>query len=303
MKNQNMAGHLAAILTVLLWGTTFISTKILLTGFSPLEILFFRFVLGIVALTAVCPRPIKGTTLRQELTFLAAGLSGVSLYYLFENVALTYTLASNVGVVVSAAPFFTAILAKIFLKDEERLKGNFFVGCAVAIAGGSLISFNGTKMQLNPLGDLLAAGAALLWAFYSIFIRKINTYGYSVVQITRKIFVYGMLGILPMIPFSQFRLGLERFGEPVYVLNLLFLGLGASAMCFATWNFATKKLGVLKSSVYIYLVPVVTMATSVLVLHEKITAMAAAGAALTLSGLIISEMRTGEKKRAEDCKA
>ena len=297
MKNQNMAGHLAAMLTVLLWGTTFISTKILLAGFSPLEILFFRFVLGVAALTVVCPRPMKGTTLRQELTFLAAGLSGVSLYYLFENMALTYTLASNVGVVVSAAPFFTAILANIFLKAEERLKGNFFVGFVVAMAGVSLISFNGAKMQLNPLGDLLAAGAALLWACYSIFIRKINTYGYPTVQVTRRIFIYGLLGMLPMIPFSEFRLGLERFEDPVYVFNLLFLGLGASAMCFATWNFATKALGVLKSSVYIYLVPVVTMVTSVLVLQEKITAMAASGAALTLSGLIISEMRSGGEKK------
>lgn len=296
MKNQNMMGHLTAMLTVLLWGTTFISTKILLVEFSPLEILFFRFVMGTVALTVICPRPMRGTTLRQELTFLAAGLSGVSLYYLFENVALTYTFASNVGVVVSAAPFFTAILAKIFLKGEERLKGNFFVGFVVAMAGISLISFNGAKMHLNPLGDLLAAGAALLWAFYSIFIRKINTYGYSTVQMTRRIFLYGILGMLPMLPFSEFRLGPERFGNPVYVFNFLFLGLGASAMCFATWNFATKMLGVLKSSVYIYLVPVVTMVTSVLVLHEKITVMAAAGAALTLLGLVISEMRTGDKK-------
>ena len=61
--------------------------------------------------------------------------------------ALTYTFASNVGVVVSAAPFFTAILAKIFLKGEERLKGNFFVGFVVAMAGISLISFNGAKMS------------------------------------------------------------------------------------------------------------------------------------------------------------
>ena len=164
------------------------------------------------------------------------------------------------------------------------------------MAGVSLISFNGAKMQLNPLGDLLAAGAALLWACYSIFIRKINTYGYPTVQVTRRIFIYGLLGMLPMIPFSEFRLGLERFEDPVYVFNLLFLGLGASAMCFATWNFATKALGVLKSSVYIYLVPV-TMVTSVLVLQEKITAMAASGAALTLSGLIISEMRSGGEKK------
>lgn len=101
-------GHLAAVFTVILWGTTFISTKVLLTGFQPVEILFFRFLLGLAALTAVCPKRIKGTTWRQELTFAAAGLCGVTLYFLAENMALTYTTASNVGVIVSAAPLFTA---------------------------------------------------------------------------------------------------------------------------------------------------------------------------------------------------
>lgn len=118
-------GHLAAMFTVILWGTTFISTKVLLTGFQPVEILFFRFVLGLAALTAVCPKRIKGTTWRQELTFAAAGLCGVTLYFLAENMALTYTTASNVGVIVSAAPLFTAILARFVWKDGERLNGSF----------------------------------------------------------------------------------------------------------------------------------------------------------------------------------
>lgn len=296
MKDQNTIGHLTAIVTVLFWGTTFISTKVLLVDFAPLEILFFRFVMGTAALWLAYPHRMKGTTAKQELTFLAAGFSGVSLYYLFENMALTYTLASNVGVVVSAAPFFTAILAQIFLKGEEKLKGNFFIGFIVAMTGISLISFNGAKMELNPIGDLLAVGAAILWAFYSIFIRKINGYGYPTIQATRKIFVYGILGMLPLMPFSDFHLGLERFYNPVYVFNFFFLGLGASAVCFVTWNFATKVLGVLKSSVYIYLVPVVTVVFSVLILHEKITMMAVLGTILTLSGLVVSELKIGKKK-------
>ena len=69
-------GHLAAVFTVILWGTTFISTKVLLTGFRPVEILFIRFVLGLAALTAACPKRIKGTTWRQELTFLTRVISG-----------------------------------------------------------------------------------------------------------------------------------------------------------------------------------------------------------------------------------
>lgn len=111
MENKKTVGHLAALLTILIWGTTFISTKVLLTDFQPVEILFFRFVMGFLALLIVYPRRMKGTTVKQEFTFAAAGLCGICLYYLLENIALTYTLASNVGVIISVAPFFTAILS------------------------------------------------------------------------------------------------------------------------------------------------------------------------------------------------
>ena len=76
MKQNKAAGHLAALLTIFIWGTTFISTKVLLRDFQPVEILFFRFVIGLAALAAACPRRMKGTTLRQELAFASAGLSG-----------------------------------------------------------------------------------------------------------------------------------------------------------------------------------------------------------------------------------
>ena len=132
MTNKTAAGHLAALVTILIWGTTFISTKVLLQDFQPIEILFFRFVLGLIALFLVYPRPLKGTSLRQELTFAAAGLSGVCLYYLLENIALTYTMASNVGVIISVAPFFTALLSRLFLKQEGTLRANFFIGFLAA---------------------------------------------------------------------------------------------------------------------------------------------------------------------------
>lgn len=100
---------------------------------------------GVAALLLIFPRSLGKTSLRQELTFAAAGLTGICLYYLLENIALTCTSASNVGVIVSAAPFFTGIMTHIFLKEEEKLRGSFFLGFLVAMAGICLISFNGTK--------------------------------------------------------------------------------------------------------------------------------------------------------------
>ncbi|WP_033124868.1 DMT family transporter [Eubacterium sp. ER2] len=293
MENKASRGHLAALLTILIWGTTFISTKVLLVDFQPVEILFFRFVLGLLALLIVCPRRMTGTTLRQEIVFGAAGLCGVCLYYLMENIALTYTMASNVGVIISAAPFFTAILSHLLLKKEEKLGAAFFVGFLIAMAGIALISFNGSALQLNPTGDLLALLAAFLWACYSILTRRISGYGYNTILTTRRIFFYGILFMVPALFLFDFRLELDRFANPVYLWNILFLGLGASALCFVTWNFAVRLLGAVKTSVYIYLVPVITVAASVVILREPFTWMTGAGTVLTLAGLLLSEGKWG----------
>lgn len=293
MENKASRGHLAALLTILIWGTTFISTKVLLGDFQPVEILFFRFVLGLLALLIVCPRRMTGTTLRQEIVFGTAGLCGVCLYYLMENIALTYTMASNVGVIISAAPFFTAILSHLLLKKEEKLGAAFFVGFLIAMAGIALISFNGSALQLNPIGDLLALLAAFLWACYSILTRRISGYGYNTILTTRRIFFYGILFMVPALFLFDFRLELDRFANPVYLWNILFLGLGASALCFVTWNFAVRLLGAVKTSVYIYLVPVITVAASVVILREPFTWMTGAGTVLTLAGLLLSEGKWG----------
>lgn len=289
MEQKKTAGHLAALLTIVIWGTTFISTKVLLVDFQPVEILFFRFVMGFLALTAVYPHRLKKTTRAQEITFAAAGLCGVCLYYLLENIALTYTMASNVGVIISVAPFFTAILSQMFLKQDEKLKPGFFVGFVIAMAGIILISFNGVKLHVNPVGDLLALLAAFVWACYSVFTRKISSYGYPTVLTTRRIFFYGLLFMVPALFWFDFRLDLMRFANPVYFLNILFLGLGASALCFVTWNFAVRLLGAVRTSIYIYMVPVITLAASVLILKEPVTWMTGVGMALTLAGLFLSE--------------
>lgn len=295
MKSSSTAGHLAALLTIIIWGTTFISTKILLADFQPVEILFFRFLIGLLALLLVYPRRLSGTNRHQELTFAAAGLCGICLYYLLENIALTYTMASNVGVIISVAPFFTAILSHVVLK-EERPGTNFFVGFVVAIAGIILISFNGSKLELNPIGDLLALLASLIWACYSVLTKKIGGFGYHTILATRRVFCYGILFMLPTLFLFDFKMELTRFANPVYLFNILFLGLGASALCFVTWNFAVKVLGAVKTSVYIYMVPVITVVTSVVVLHEKITVLSALGTILTLAGLLLSESKTFLRK-------
>lgn len=297
MDKGTGTGHITALITIVIWGTTFISTKILLADFTPIEILFFRFLMGLLVLIAVYPKRLGIKDKKQELTFAAAGLCGICLYYLFENIALTYTMASNVGVIVSVAPFFTAVLSHVLRKTEEKLKAQFFIGFIVAITGICLISFSSSELKLNPIGDILAIVAAFVWAVYSLLTRKISGYGYNTIQITRRIFAYGILFIIPFLFVFDFSLDVQKFVKPEYALNLIYLGLGASALCFVTWNYAVKVLGAVKTSVYIYIVPVITVVTSVIVLKEEITWMAAVGIGLTLIGLFLSESKPKFRKR------
>ena len=298
--NKTTTGHIAALITIVIWGTTFISTKILLVDFTPIEILFFRFLLGLLALIIVYPKRLKLKDRKQEFTFAAAGLCGICLYYLLENIALTYTMASNVGVIISIAPFFTAVLSHIFMKTEEKLKAQFFVGFFVAMVGICLISFNGRELELNPVGDILAVIAALVWSVYSLLTRKISSYGYNTVQTTRRIFTYGIVFMIPFVFVFDFNLDVGKSIKPEYALNLIYLGIGASALCFVTWNYAVKVLGAVKTSVYIYMVPVITVATSAIVLKEEITLVSAIGTILTLIGLFLSESRLKFKKRGKE---
>lgn len=297
MRNFASNGHIAALVTILIWGTTFISTKLLLIDFTPIEILFFRFVLGFVVLLIIFPDRMKLQHKKHELLFICAGLCGVTLYYLLENIALTMTLASNVGVISGMVPFSTALLTMLFLKDES-LKGNFFAGFAMAMMGIFLISYNGTaNFQINPLGDILAIAATVVWAAYSVLTKKISSYGYHTIQTTRKVFLYGLILMLPALFLSDFKLGLNRFTSPVNLFNFLFLGIGASALCFVTWNMAVSKLGAIKTSVYIYMVPVITVVTSMIVLKEQLTKLSALGILLTLAGLVVSEAKLNFKKK------
>ena len=292
--NHILQGHALAVFTVVVWATTFVSTKVLLRAFTPLEIMVARFALGFLALLIAGKGLMKAQKKQHELLFALAGLTGVTLYFLMENIALTYISASLVGVIVAAAPLFTALVAALAL--HERLNRWFFLGFICAMAGVALSSLAGvSELDLNPLGALLGVGAAFVWGVYSVIIRKLGTMGYRTVPLTCRIFGYGLLFLLIPACMEGFPAPASAWIEPLYAANLLFLGLCASATCFVTWNRAVFLLGPVKTSVYIYAQPVITILSSALILGETMTPVMWLGTALALAGLILSEHKEKEK--------
>jgi drug/metabolite transporter (DMT)-like permease len=289
---HKIKGHFAASASILIWGITFISTKVLLEDFTPIEILFYRFILAYLLLFIMSPKPVRPKRDKSELLYAAAGLCGVALYFLFQNIGLTYTLASNAGVIIAVAPMFTAIVS-YFLISRTSLHRNFIIGFFITITGVIIISFNGNfVLKLNPLGDILMIMGALSWAFYCNLLVLIDNKELSLIQQTRKVFFYGLLFMVPVILFTDFQLGLSRFTDPANLANLLFLAFAASAISFLTWNFAVGVLGSVKTATYIYFSPIVTVIASVIVLREPFTWVSLSGTALIILGLVISERKS-----------
>ena len=297
-SKKHTIGHLVAIFTITVWGATFISTKVLLRHFTPVEILLLRFVMGMLALWIASPKFMPRQKRWHELYFAGAGFSGLAMYYLCENIALEYGDASVVGVLVSSAPLFAGIFGAIFL--HTPLKPGFFIGFAVAIGGLSLISFDGSAGHVQPIGVVLSLCGAIMWGIYSTLTNKIAACGYPTLAATRRIFMYGVLFILPVAQVKGFRVQAVLTAGGVEIGNLLFLGLGASALCFLTWNHAVSILGSVKACVYIYASPVVTVLLAAVILHERMDGQTILGTVLVLTGLLLSEGRFPLRKETQN---
>lgn len=283
--------HLIAILTVAIWGLTFISTKVLINhGLTPQEIFFYRFLIAYTGIWVISPKRLFTGNWKDELWLVAGGIFGGSLYFFTENTALGITQASNVSFIICTAPLLTTILSLLFYKSEKASKGLIY-GSLLALMGVGLIVFNGSfVLKISPIGDLLTLLAALSWAFYSLIIKKMAG-RYSTVFITRKIFFYGVLTILPAFLLHPLQPDTAVLLQPGVLFNLLFLAVLASLICYVLWNVVLKQLGTVRASNYIYLNPLVTMIASSLILDEKITLVALGGAACIVCGVYWAEKK------------
>lgn len=296
MGKKNMLFHILAAFTIIIWGITLISTKILIfNDLSPAGIMLYRFVIAYAVLWIFYPRLPKVKKWKDEAIFFAAGLFGGTIYFLTENTAVGITNTSNVALIVTTAPLLTAFIANFTLKNEP-LKRHTFLGSIIALGGVFLIVFNGNFiLQLNPAGDLLSFFSALSWAIYSILIKKIS-HQYPVLFTTRRVFFYSILTLLPWFCYEPLPLDFSILLQKEVIFNLLFLSLIASSLCFYIWNIIIKNLGAVHTNNYIYFISIVTLFVSWLVLDEKITAYALMGAVLILSGVYLAERKTNKIK-------
>ena len=291
MKNA-IAYHLLAFLTVAIWGSTFVFTKmLLLNGLSPAQIFTLRFLIAYVLMVSgslLTRRHLKlfADSWLDETVMLLLGITGGSVYFLTENASMLYTTATNTSLIVCSCPLFAMLLVALVYRHTEPITRMQAIGSVVACLGMAVVVLNGRfVLHLSPLGDLLAFGACLCWAFYSLLMKSVLQ-RYSTLFITRKVFFYGIVTILPYYFVEPGFPSMAVLLRPDVLWNLLVLSVVASMLCFVMWNWVISKLGAVVATNWVYFNPVVTILFAWWLLHEQITIWFLLGSLLIIVGMM-----------------
>ena len=292
-RDSNVFYHLVAFVTVAIWGTTFVSTKVLmLNGLSPAQIFTLRFCIAYLLMLCFCHRQLFAKSWRDEVKMLLLGVTGGSLYFLSENEAMNFTTTTNTSLIVCSCPLFATLLVRLVYRDAARINIVQLLGSLLAFVGMVIVVLNGRfVLHLSPVGDALAFTACMCWAVYSLLMKSVSS-DYSALFVTRKVFFYGLLTILPYYLLVPAWPSWDVLVRPQVVGNLLFLGCLASMICFLTWNWCIAKLGAVKATNWVYFNPITTMIFASWVLDEKITPYFLLGAAFILVGMYVADKKT-----------
>lgn len=297
-KSNVLLAHLGALLTVMAWGCSFISTKVLMVdgGFTPVEVYIYRFALAYIILLCFTFNKFFANNWKDELQLMVCGLCAGSLYFVTENYALNYTTTGNVSLLSTVSPIFTTVLISTIYK--AKLKPGIIIGSIVAFIGvGCIIFSHGESLEFHPKGDILALSAALSWAIYTLVVKRLIPL-YNSFFITRKLFFYGVASALPLLLLQDAPLHLSllfNIKEPQYGLNFIFLVIMCSLGAYLIWNESMKVLGPVKTNNYLYFQPLVTMIAAYFIFDEKIYVLGYIGCVLIIGGLVLSDKLKWER--------
>jgi len=293
-SNNRLLYHFVAFIIVAIWGSTFVFTKmLLLAGLSPAQIFTLRFIIAYVLLMgySLSKRSFRlfSDNWRDELLMLVLGITGGSVYFLAENAAMLFTTATNTSLIVCSCPLFAMLLFAVVYRHSEHISKVQALGSVLACMGMAVVVLNGHfVLHLSPLGDLLAFAACLCWAVYSLLMKP-ATEKYSTLFITRKVFFYGLLTIIPYYLIVPGFPSLDVLLRSDVLWNLLFLGVVASMICYVAWNWVISRLGAVVATNWVYFNPITTILFAWWLLHEQITIWFLLGTVFILVGMYLAD--------------
>lgn len=287
--NKKTIALISILIVVLIWGSAFTVSKV---GVSELPPLFLALMRNAVASLVLLPfylvyRRRTAAVQTQPLPWgklVLLGLTGVTLFYTFFNISLTYTGAAMGSLIQGIMPLLIIVPAAVFLK--EKTTGKVLTGIFISVAGVLMVGFIGQHDNKgNIFGNLLMLGSVCCWSIYTLISRKMNQY--HPIPVTFFITLIGTLLLIPAVVF-------EGWGKPLPVISvngwmaILYLGIFSSAISYILYNQALKTLTAAQASNFLNLDPVIGSVIALIFLKEPFTGIQFAGGALVLLGVWLS---------------
>ncbi len=283
-KNKKVFALAAIIITVLFWGYSFVSTKIVLNELPPITIAFFRQVIAAVILVIflLIKKLFVRMPVKDVLLLAASSFFGIVLYFLFENMGLKYTTASNGSIIVAAVPIFTLVTESLFYKF--KITSRVITCVVVSVIGVFLVIFEkGLNFSSGTTkGNLLMIGAMVVWVIYTIICKSFAGKYKGIVITAYQMIAASILFIPFIIPEIDKWHGISAYSAG----NLLYLAIFCSALAYYLYNFSVKTLGATVSSMFLNLIPVVSIIGGVMVLNESVSLIQLGGMVLIMLSLI-----------------
>jgi drug/metabolite transporter (DMT)-like permease len=300
MSNKQKA-LTAIILCVLLWGFSFISTKITVAVFPPMSLGMLRFAIALIFLYFIKLKLAPDEKLRiKDIPMLfVAGFSGVTMYFFCENNGIAFVSASEASIAVSSIPIVIMITEWLVVKisftrrkhmahnagrNEPARRARQWIGCIVSIAGVWLVAGVSFAISGSITGYIYMAGAVISWVVYSFLTRSLFA-SHSGIYI---VFWQSVAGFICFIPFSIVEF--QSWGEATVevIVHLAFLGIFCSAIGYWFYVRAMEILGVTVCAFFINLIPVVTVVSGFFMLDERLKPLQWFGAVLVITGVYLA---------------
>jgi drug/metabolite transporter (DMT)-like permease len=283
---------LGLLMVNVLWGASFIANAIALKSIGPIEIVSLRFFITaplLFGITLLWKGPgIFRIDLKDLLPLTGMAITGVTLQYILQVTAQSYTSAINVSLLINTSTFFILFLGALVL--GERLTSARVIGAFIGFAGVALLVSRGTlSFSLGQFGDLMVLLCAFLWAVYTIISKRISG-KYSPLTVLNYVFIIGTIGFIPFYLLSP-QTAITTI--PLQVTGaILFLAIFCSIIAYLIYNIALDRMGASRVALYIYFVPLSTIILAWLILGESLTLAAGIGGLFVLAGMWIAERKT-----------
>ena len=287
MKNEQK-GMLAASVAYVIFGFSYLFSKMALEVTEPMILLASRFtvtllVLNLLVVTRVLKLNLKGKSLAGPILI---GILQPVLYFIFENYGLKYTTTSFTGMISSISPIFTAVLGAVMLKEHPNFKQ--WIGIVVSIAGVMMVSLGSTGGQNTPIGCICLLLAYFLGSFYSLMVRKFSR-NFSAFELTYVMFTVGFVffTILAFVQYGGETLPMftEALTHGKFLIAILYLGAGASVGGYMLANYSLAKLPVARSTIFGNLSTVVSVLAGVVIMGDEFSWISAVAFVLIMTGI------------------